>query len=171
MAENCFTHADWESLVAACKRGDIAANLAVDIAAEMPAQPPIGPITREMLLIWAGCKSRLSGGSFRFRDDSGFGVSANRSEPFLSRVCGANRATQFAVLLDLAVHDPAGSTAVFERIHALAKNAAEEVPNIGRMAMPAVAKQMYQAMCRFMIQLGETAKAAEDRNPYGVLDS
>lgn len=171
MTESCFTNVDWESLVAACRRGDIANNLAVDIAAEMPAQPPVGPITRNMLMLWAGCKNRLSGGSFRFRDDSGFGDSANRSEPFLSRVCGANRATQFAVLLDLAVHEPAGSKAVFDRIHALAKNAAEEVPNIGRMAMPVEAKQMYQTMCRFMMRLSETAKAAEDRNPYGVLDS
>lgn len=122
-------------------------------------------------MLWAGCKNRLGGGSFRFRDDAGFGVIGNHSEPFFSRVCGTKRATQFAVLLDLAVHEPAGSKVVFERIHALAKNAAEEVPNIGRMAMPAVAKQMYMAMCRYMMQLGETAKAAEDRNPYGVLDS
>lgn len=171
MTKSQLFQIDWDFLVGACKRGEIAAHLAVDFAAEMPTQPPVGPITRNMLMLWAGCKNRLSGGSFRFRDDAGFGVIGNHSEPFLSRVCGTKRATQFAVLLDLAVHEPAGSKAVFERIHVLAKSAAEEVPNIGRMAMPAVAKQMYLAMCRYMMQLGETARAAEDRNPYGVLDS
>ena len=94
----------------------------------------------------------------------------SRSEPFLSRVCGAERATQFAVFLDLAEHEPTGAKAVFERIQALAAKAAEEVPNIGHMVMPVEAKQMYQNMCRFMMRLGETARAAEDRDPYGVLD-
>lgn len=171
MIESRSFRIDWDFLVDECKRGEIAAHLAIDFATQMPAPPPVGPITRDILMVWAGCRDKLRGGSFRCRDGGGFGVRANRHEPFLSRVCGANRATQFAVFLDLAKHQPAGAKGVFERIHELAANAAEEVPNIGRMAMPAMAKQMYQEMCRFMVRLGETAKAAEDRNPYGVLDS
>ena len=171
MCENQQPYSDWVSLLAACKRGEIAACLAVDFAAEMPDQPPVGPITRGVLMVWAEFRGSLRGGTFRFRDDAGFGVSGNRSEPFLSRVCGANRSTQFAALLDLAVHEPSASKAVFERIHALAEKAAEEVPNIGRMAMPAEAKQMHKAMCLYLIGLSETAKAAEDGNPFGVLDS
>ena len=160
MNESSFTQADWESLVAACRQGDIAAHLAVDFAAKMPTPPPAGPTTRDILTVWAGSRNPPGSGPSRL----------SRSEPFLSRVCGAERATQFAVFLDLAEHAPADAKAVFERIQALAANAAEEVPNIGRMAMPVEAKQMYQNMCRFMMRLGETAKAAEGRNPYGVLD-
>ena len=171
MIESRSFRIDWDFLVDECKRGEIAAHLAIDFAVQMPTQPPVGPITRDILMIWAGCKGKLRGGSFRFQKGSGFGVRANRHEPFLSRVCGADRAAQFAVFLDLAKHEPAGAKAVFERIHELAANAAEEVPNIGRMAMPPLAKQMLLAMCRFMIRLGETARAAEDRNPYGVLGS
>ena len=169
MSESSFTQTDWEPLVAACKRGDIAANLAIDFATRMATQPQVGPLTRNILMLWADCMNPLSGGLFRFRNDAGFGVNANRSEPFLSRICGAERATQFAVFLDLVEHEPTGAKAVFERIHKLAANAAEEVPNIGRMAMPAEAKQRCQVMCRFMMQLGETARAAEDRNYCGVL--
>ena len=160
MNESNFTQADWESLVAACREGDIAAHLAVDFAAKMPTPPPAGPTTRDILTVWAGSRNPPGSGPSRL----------SRNEPFLSRVCGAERATQFAVFLDLAEHEPSDSKAVFGRIHALAANAAEEVPNIGRMAMPVEAKQMYQNMCRFMMRLGETAKAAEGRNPYGVLD-
>ena len=161
MNESCFTQADWESLVVACKECDIAAHLAVAFAAKMPTPPPAGPTTRDILAVWAGSSNDTGGGPSRL----------SRNESFLSRVCGRERATQFAVFLDLAEHAPADAKAVFERIHALAANAAEEVPNIGRMAMPVEAKQMYQNMCRFLMRLGETAKAAEDRNPYGVLDS
>ena len=160
MNESSFTQADWASLVDACRQGDIAAHLAVDFAAKMPTPPPAGPTTRDILTVWAGSRNPPGSGPSRL----------SRNEPFLSRVCGAERATQFAVFLDLAEHEPAGAKAVFERIHALAANAAEEVPNIGRMAMPAVAKQAYLGMCRFMIRLGETAQAAEGRDPYGVLD-
>ena len=160
MNESSFTQADWDSLVAACRQGDIPAHLAVDFAAKMPTQPPAGRTTRDILTVWAGSSNDTGGDPSRL----------SRNEPFLSRVCGAERATQFAVFLDLAEHAPADAKAVFERIHALAANAAEEVPNIGRMAMPVEAKQMYQNMCRFMMRLGETAKAAEDRDPYGVLD-
>ena len=160
MNESSFTQADWDSLVAACRQGDIPAHLAVDFAAKMPTQPPAGRTTRDILTVWAGSSNDTGGDPSRL----------SRNEPFLSRVCGAERATQFAVFLDLAEHAPADAKAVFERIHALAANAAEEAPNIGRMAMPVEAKQMYQNMCRFMMRLGETAKTAEDRNPYGVLD-
>ena len=161
MNESSFTQADWESLVAACRQGDIAAHLAVDFAAKMPTPPHAGPTSRDTLTVWAGSSNPPGSGPSRL----------SRSEPFLSRVCGAERATQFAVFLDLAEHEPTGAKAVFERIHDLAANAAEEVPNIGRMAMPVEVKQAYLEMCRFMMRLGETAKAAEDRNPYGVLDS
>ncbi len=159
MNESSFTQADWESLVAACRQGDIAVHQAVDFAAKMPTPPPAGPTTRDILAVWAGSKNPPGSGPSRL----------SRNESFLSRVCGRERATQFAVFLDLAEHEPAGAKAVFERIHALAANAAEEVPNIGRMAMPVEAKQMYQNMCRFMMRLGETARAAEDRDPYGVM--
>ena len=161
MNESCFTQADWESLVAACRQGDIVAYLAVDFAAKMPAPPLAGPTTRGILAVWAGSSNDTGGGPSRL----------SRNEPFLSRVCGRERATQFAVFLDLAEHAPADAKAVFERIQALAANAAEEVPNIGRMAMPVEAKQMYLEMCRFMMRLGETVKAAEGRDPYGALDS
>jgi len=171
MSASQFFLNDWEVLVDACKRGDIAAHLAVDFAAQMPARPPAGPITRHMLMVWADNGNRLKGGPFRLREDGGFGISGNRNEPFLSRVCGAERAIHFAVLLDLDKHDPSGARKVFDRIHALATAAEEAMPDIGRMAMPAAAKQMHQTMCRFMIRLGETAKAVEDKNPYGVLES
>lgn len=161
MNESSFTQADWESLVAACRQGDIAVHLAVDFAAKMPAPPPAGPTTRGILTVWAGSGNPPGSGLSRL----------SRNESFLSRVCGAQRATQYAVFLDLAKHEPAGAKRVFERIHELAAVAAVEVPNIGRKAMPAVAKQMYLEICRFMMRLGEAAKAAEDRNPYGVLDS
>ena len=160
MNESSFTQADWASLVDACRQGDIAAHLAVDFAAKMPTPPPAGPTTRDILTVWAGSRNPPGSGPSRL----------SRNEPFLSRVCSVERATQFAVFLDLAEHEPTGAKAVFERIQALAAKAAEEVPNIGHMAMPVEAKQMYQNMCRFMMRLGETARAAEDRNPYGVLD-
>ena len=160
MNKSSFTQTDWASLVAACRQGDIAAHLAVDFAARMPTRPPAGRTTRDILTVWAGSSNDTGGDPSRL----------SRNEPFLSRVCGAERATQFAVFLDLAEHAPADSKVVFERIQALAAKAAEEVPNIGHMAMPAEAKQMYQNMCRFMMRLGETAKAAEERDPYGVLD-
>ena len=126
MNESSFTQADWDSLVAACRQGDIPAHLAVDFAAKMPTQPPAGRTTRDILTVWAGSSNDTGGDPSRL----------SRNEPFLSRVCGAERATQFAVFLDLAEHAPADAKAVFERIHALAANAAEEAPNIGRMAMP-----------------------------------
>ncbi len=107
MTKSQLFQIDWDFLVGACKQGEIAAHLAVDFATEMPTQPPVGPITRDILLIWAGCRDGLRGGSFRFAEEGVFGVIGNHSEPFLSRVCGTKRATQFAVLLDLAVHEPA----------------------------------------------------------------
>lgn len=171
MNEGQLLLSDWEVLIDASKRGDIAAHLAVDFAAKMPARPPAGPITRHILMVWADCGNRLRGGPFRLSEDGGFGISGNRNEPFLSRVCGAERAIQFAVLLDLDKHDPSGARKVFDRIHDLAKAAEGALPDIGRKSMPATAKQMHQTMCRFMIRLGETAKAVEDKDPYGVLES
>lgn len=169
MTEQNHFQNDWNWLADACRQGEIAAHLAVDLAAQMPSLPPVGPITRELLVVWAGCKGGLNGGSFRLRDSDGFGVSGNRNEPFLSRVCGSEPASQLAVLRDLAEHEPARTRTVFDRIHELATIAEEELPSIGRMAMPTLAKQMYKTMCSFMIRLGGIGKEVGDRHPAGLL--
>ncbi len=53
MNESSFTQADWESLVAACRQGDIAAHLAVDFAAKMPTPLPAGPGITYVVNRWA----------------------------------------------------------------------------------------------------------------------
>lgn len=169
MSEQDHFRNDWNRLADACRQGEIAAHLAVDLAAQMPSPPTVGPITREMLGAWAGCKGRLSGGTFRFRDGCGFSIRGNRNEPFLSCVCGPEPLSQLVVLLDLDEYEPVRAGAVFDRIRELAMIAEEELPNIGRMAMPAMGKQMHQAMCTFMIRLGEIAKEAGDSHPSRAL--
>lgn len=159
---------DWNCLHEIYRRGEISAHRAIDKAAQMPARPPVGPISRCMLVVWAGCKGGLRGGPFWYREDGSFGISGDRSEPFLSRVCGSKPSIQLSVLLDLAEHEPAGAREVLDRIQELAAIATEELPNIGRMAMPSLAKQMHTTMSSFMIRLSDIAKEAVDWHPARV---
>ena len=147
----------WAKLLA-----DIAGGLTgrpvIDRAARLRGVPTRGEATRTLLRIWAEYSGPVSGGTLKLAN-AGFGINGNRHEPFLSHVCGAKPKRQCAILEDLE-HDPAAAALVHCRIHELGDRAATDLPRIGGMAIGGgLGRAMFQAMCNYLVNLSEVAKA------------
>jgi hypothetical protein len=108
------------------------------------AVPPVGNVTRLLLLSWIKAKP-LSGGKFKTSDVNGFGVSGNHEEPFLSIVLGRDE-RKLRVLEDIRCNDPESYSALLSKLKLVADSAKKKRPEIKNMAMPAIGKSMLSAL-------------------------
>lgn len=108
------------------------------------AVPPVGNVTRLLLLSWIKAKP-LSGGKFKTSDVNGFGVSGNHEEPFLSIVLGRDE-RKLRVLEDIRCNDPESYQSLLSKLKLVADSAKKKRPEIKNMAMPSMGKSMLSAL-------------------------
>ncbi len=106
--------------------------------------PPVGEVTRSLLLNWIKAKPH-SGGSFKTGDVYGFGVGGSYEEPFLSIVLGRDE-RKLRVLEDVKINDPEGYQALIVKLRLVADAARKKRPKIKSMGVPPEGKAMLNAL-------------------------
>ena len=136
--------------------GDVKAVL--DEIAGKCTQPPIGPVTRQLLVAWASHGGNLSGGKFRTGECQGFNLGLSRDEPFLSVVLGrGDRPRQ--VIKDLVETDPVATRPIFEKLYRLSRDADAQLKNLKNAAMPTQSKIMMAEVYKYSMSLLELIPA------------
>jgi hypothetical protein len=120
---------------------DPLASVAID-KVETSVAPPVGPVTRYLLIAWSLDERLLHELPSRFGNDSKYGFHAILNQPFLGRVCGRTAEKIRELLCDLAANDPDRAKSVLHRIIELADEARAAIPETKYLATSAMGKQM-----------------------------
>jgi hypothetical protein len=131
---------------------DVIANLGsgnpediLEQVARASGSPPIGKVSRELLIAWSRCSGGLRGGTFRCVGGGGFGLNGIYDQPFLSSVIG-HRERAKEVINDLLENAPDAATAVFKKIYNLGSHAKSKIDALKGAGMPPQGKAMFAAV-------------------------